>query len=64
MQTKAQWIVRQMPDAASAEKARTDAGAKFGRILKPGRIVTMEFNAARLNLHVGADELIERVVCG
>lgn len=53
-----------MPDAASAEKARTDAGAKFGRILKPGRIVTMEFNAARLNLHVGADELIERVVCG
>jgi hypothetical protein len=34
------------------------------RIIRPGQAVTMDYNAARLNIHVDTDEVIARVSCG
>lgn len=46
------------------EAARRDAGADRVRTLKPGQVVTMEYLAGRLNLHLDADGRIERIACG
>lgn len=45
-------------------QARTAAGAKIARTLKPGQMVTMEFSAQRLNLDVDAQGVITGVRCG
>ena len=53
--------------AASAqvlEEARIAAGAQVARILKPGQVVTMEYHASRLNLHVDEHGIVVRVLCG
>lgn len=34
------------------------------RILHPGSVVTMDYRADRLNIHVNAEGKVERVVCG
>jgi hypothetical protein len=34
------------------------------RILRPGLAVTREFNAARLNVGVGSDGIVQSVYCG
>lgn len=44
--------------------ARTRANATVSRVLKPGQAVTMEFNAARLNLEVDARGRVTAVRCG
>lgn len=44
--------------------ARTRANAAVSRMLKPGQAVTMEFNAARLNLEVDARGRVTAVRCG
>lgn len=44
--------------------ARTRANAAVSRVLKPGQAVTMEFNAARLNLEVDARGRVTAVRCG
>lgn len=41
----------------------TDA-AMNARILRPGTIVTMDYNPNRLNFHVDGADLITRVACG
>lgn len=50
--------------AATVQTARTDAGASTARILKPGQMVTMEYQADRLNLDVDAANVITNVRCG
>ena len=40
------------------------SGAKVLRWLKPGQIVTMEFRSDRVNVHLNANNRIERVTCG
>ena len=37
------------------ESARVRASAQMARILRPGQMVTKEFNAQRLNLQVDAE---------
>lgn len=44
--------------------ARTRANAAVSRVLKPGQAVTLEFNAARLNLEVDARGRVTAVRCG
>jgi hypothetical protein len=51
-------------DDAVAEQARSDAGAKHVRVLKPDQRVTMEFDGERLNLEVDAEGRITSVRCG
>lgn len=46
------------------ERARTQAGARMARVLKPGQMVTMEYMEGRLNIDVDARNVITNVRCG
>ncbi len=61
---QAQWLVGKTPTEAEVEQARTDAGAQSVRSLKPDQVVTMEFNATRLNLDVDDAGTVVGVRCG
>lgn len=52
-----------LTDALSAQ-AKQDANATEVRILKPGEMVTMEFNGERLNLEVDEKQQVTAVRCG
>lgn len=53
------------PASAQLEAvARVRAGAERVRTLKPNQVVTMEFNAGRLNLVVDARSRVTAVRCG
>ena len=60
----AQFAVGRQADAPLVNDARVRAGAKTIRVLKPGQIVTMEFNAERLSLSVDDAGRVTRVSCG
>ena len=50
------------PEVVSA--AQRDAGASTARVLKPGQMVTMEYIEGRLNIDVGANNVITGIRCG
>jgi len=52
-----------LTDALSAQ-AQQDAHATEVRVLKPGEMVTMEFNGERLNLEVDEKQHVTAVRCG
>jgi len=56
-------IGQPLTDALSAQ-AREDAKATEVRVLKPGEMVTMEFNGERLNLEVDDKHVVTLVRCG
>ena len=60
----AQFAMGRTVDAALENEARTRAGAKTVRTLRPNQVVTMEFNAERLNLTVDDAGRVTRVNCG
>lgn len=60
----AQSVVGQNSTASVVESARLRSGAQIARILRPGQIITKEFNAQRLNLEVDANGRILAVRCG
>lgn len=60
----AQFTVGRSVDAALENEARTRAGAKTVRVLRPNQVVTMEFNAERLSLTVDDAGRVTRVSCG
>ena len=45
------------------EKAVKDTGKTY-RILPPGSIVTMDYSAERINVHVDEDGIVQDVRCG
>ena len=57
-------LVGQIATAEVVEQARSAAGAENARTLKPGQVVTMEFNPSRLNIDVDAGNTITNVRCG
>jgi hypothetical protein len=57
-------VVGQIATAATVEQARSAAGVEIARTLKPGQMVTMEYNASRLNIDVDAGNTITNVRCG
>jgi hypothetical protein len=61
---QAQWLVGTTPTDAEMEQARGDAGAQSVRSLKPGQVVTMEFNATRLNVELDEAGAVASVRCG
>lgn len=60
----AQFAVGKAPGASVVEEARQRSGSYMARVLRPGQVVTMEFNAQRLNLDLNAAGVITRVRCG
>lgn len=60
----AQSVVGQVATASVVEEARQRAGARSARVIRPGQVVTMEFDATRLNLDVDAQSRVVRVRCG
>lgn len=59
-----QTAVGRLADAALQADVKQRSGARIVRVLRPDQIVTMEFNAERLNLSVDRDGRINRVSCG
>jgi len=62
--SRVQDVIGKPRSEALAEDARKRAGAATVRYLTPDMIVTMEYRADRLNLHVGADGRIGSARCG
>ena len=60
----AQSAVGKQATAEVVEQARKDAGAQVARTLKPGQMVTMEFDASRLTIEVDAAGKVASVRCG
>ena len=60
----AQGAVGQSSTSTIVESARARSGAQMARILRPGQMITKEFNAQRLNLEVDANGRILTVTCG
>lgn len=60
----AQFAVGQSSTSSVMESARVRSGAQMARILRPGQIITKEFDAQRLNLEVDASGRILAVRCG
>lgn len=46
------------------EQARTQSGAQTARVLRPDDVVTLEYNAQRLNLSTDDALIIQRINCG
>lgn len=49
---------------ALAQEVRRRSGADMVRVLRPGDITTMEFNAERVNVVLGEDSRVSAVRCG
>lgn len=61
---KVQDLVGKPRSAALEAEAKRLSGANVVRWLEPNAIVTMEFRADRLNLHLGTDGKIGSARCG
>lgn len=60
----AQFAVGQSFGPALEREVRARSGASVVRWLSPGQAVTMEFNAARVNLTLDGRSRIVKVACG
>ena len=60
----AQFAVGQNSTASVVESARQRSGAQTARILRPGQIITKEYDTQRLNLEVDGNGRIIAVKCG
>lgn len=60
----AQFAVGKTADAKLAEEVRVRAGVKRVRMVRPGQMVTMEFDTARLTLELDANGRVLRARCG
>lgn len=60
----AQFAIGQVATANLVEQARQRAGAEMARTLRPGQVVTMEYNGSRLNLRVDEAHRVVGVTCG
>ena len=60
----AQGAIGKQGTSSVIEKARVASGAAMARLLHPRQVVTLEFNAERLNLVVDGNGRITAVRCG
>jgi hypothetical protein len=59
-----QKLVGEQASPLLLEQARRESGAAIARILRPGDIVTLEYNAQRLSLQTDEALNIHRISCG
>lgn len=57
-------LIGQQRSAEVEAEAKRLSGAKLVRWITPGMMITMEFRADRLNLHLGTDGKIGSARCG
>jgi hypothetical protein len=62
--THVAWAVGQVADDALIERARVESGSTSVRVLRPGMVVTNDFNGARLNIRVDNERRVLSVSCG
>lgn len=60
----AQFVLGKVLDAALTEQARTQSGAQRVRVVRPGQMVTMEFDEKRLTLQLDASDRVTAARCG
>ena len=60
----AQGLVGREASPALAAEAQRLTGARTWRWLRPGQIVTMEYRADRLNIHLDRQNRVVRITCG
>ena len=60
----AQGVLGQQPTVKVIEQARVRSGARMARVLRPGQMVTKEFDQQRLNLELDASGKIIAARCG
>jgi hypothetical protein len=63
-ESAARFAVGQLADAKLAEEARIRAGAQRVRMVRPGQMVTMEYDPGRLTLDIDASGRVSGVRCG
>jgi hypothetical protein len=60
----AQWALGKPATADTIERVRVDSHSRVVRMLRPGMMVTMEFNAERVDIRVDGNKVILAVTCG
>lgn len=63
-ESAARFAVGQVADAKLAEEARVRAGAQRVRLVRPGQMVTMEYDSGRLTMDIDAAGRVAGVRCG
>jgi hypothetical protein len=61
---RVQPLVGREATADIVERARTRAGARTVRLIRPGEAVTMDFRSDRLNLELDTTNTIKAARCG
>ena len=62
--TAAGWAIGRAASKDVVERVRAETGSQQARVIRPGQAVTMDYSAARVNLHVNDREAITRITCG
>lgn len=63
-ESAARFALGQIADDKLAEQARSRANAQRVRVVRPGQMVTMEYDPGRLTLEVDAAGRVSGVRCG
>jgi glucose/arabinose dehydrogenase len=58
------WAVGKVADDALIARAQAESGASSVRVLRPGMMVTQEFNGMRLNIRVDTERKVLATSCG
>jgi hypothetical protein len=61
---QARWAIGQAATADVVERIRIDTRSQTVRTIRPGQAVTMDYSAARVNVHVNERNAITGVTCG
>ena len=60
----ARWAIGQAATSDTVERIRIDTHSQVARVIRPGQAVTMDYSAARVNVHVNERNAITGVTCG
>jgi hypothetical protein len=60
----ASWAIGEDAGSDVLDRAASAAGARLLRVIRPGEVVTMEFNAERLTFDVDGSGRISGIRCG
>jgi hypothetical protein len=59
-----QSLLGELANNHTVEHAHRLSGARSTRVLSPGDMITLEYDAQRLNIEINEAETIERINCG